>query len=90
MLKLEQEDPEVAYRASVALGNIVSMHFWLSCVLLYQSHPDQLYEARDRGTALNPKSAQVMEVKEVMGTIKSRFNDGRISGVIQEINSLVP
>ncbi|KAG6376286.1 WD40-repeat-containing domain protein [Boletus reticuloceps] len=69
VLKLETDDPEVTYRTSVALGNI-------------------LYEARDRGMALNLKSAQVMELKDVMRAIRSSFNDGRINNVIQEINSL--
>lgn len=86
VLRLEKEDPEVAYRASVALGNIVSMLI-LMCDN-YQSHGDKLYEARDRGT--NLKTAQVMELKEVMGTIRSSFNDGRINSVLQEINSLAP
>lgn len=52
--------------------------------------PDQLYETRDRGTPLNLKSAQVVELKEVVDTVKSKFSDGRISGVMQEIISLVP
>ncbi|KAG8217653.1 hypothetical protein J3R82DRAFT_5806 [Butyriboletus roseoflavus] len=86
VLRLEKEDPEVTYRASVALGNIVSM-FILVCYD-YQLRPDKLYEAQDRGTALNLKSAQVKELKEVMGTIRSSFSDGRISNVFQEINSL--
>lgn len=77
----------MAYRASVALGNIVSM--FILMYNYYQLHPDKLYEARVRGTALNLKSAQVMEVKEVMGTIRSSFSDGRISSIFQEINSLV-
>ncbi|KAI9571401.1 WD40-repeat-containing domain protein [Boletus coccyginus] len=69
VLKLEKEDPEVAYRACVALGNI-------------------LYAAQDRGTALDLKSVQVMELKDVAGTIRSSFDDGRISSVVEEINSL--
>jgi len=70
VLKSEKEDPEVAYRTSVALGNI-------------------LYEARDRGTGLNLKSAQVMELMDVVGTIRSSFSDERITSVFEEINSLV-
>jgi phospholipase A-2-activating protein len=66
VLKLEKEDPEVAYRASVALGNI-------------------LYEARDRDTALDLK---VKELRDVMSTIRSSFDDERINSVFEEINSL--
>lgn len=56
----------------------------------YQSHSDKLYEARDRGTAPNLKTAQTMELKEVIGTIRSSFNDGRIISVLQEVDSLAP
>ncbi|KAH0830705.1 WD40-repeat-containing domain protein [Lanmaoa asiatica] len=88
LFKLENEDGEVAYRASVALGNIVSMLI-LVCDN-YQSHPEKLFEAQDRGSALNLKSVQMLELKEVMGTIRSSFDDGRISSVFQEISSLAP
>lgn len=62
-------------------------------ILMYdncQPHADKLYEARDRGTAPNLKTAQVMELKEVIGAVRSSFNDGRISSVLEEINSLAP
>lgn len=87
MLKLEKEDPEVAYRACVALGNIVSMLNFYMCDS-YQLRPDKLYAARDRGTELDLKSVQVTELKDVAGTIRSSFDDGRISSVVEEINSL--
>jgi len=89
VLKLEKEDPEVAYRACVALGNIVSMFKFYTCDN-YQLRPNKLYAARDRGTALDPKSAQIMELRDVMDTIRSSFNDGRISSVVGEINLLAP
>ncbi|KAN0077151.1 WD40-repeat-containing domain protein [Tylopilus felleus] len=69
VLRTEKEDPEVAYRASVALGNI-------------------LYETRNRSTPLDLKSTQVTELRDVMGVIRSGFNDGRISSIFQEIDSL--
>jgi len=71
VIGLERDDPEVAYRASVALGNL-------------------LYEARNQGGTLNLKSAQAMELKEVMSTTRDRFSDERIGSIYQEINSLVP
>lgn len=77
----------MAYRASVALGNIVSMlnpHVSDNC----QSHPDKLYETRNRSTPLDLKSTQVTELRDVMGVIRSGFNDGRISSIVQEIDSL--
>ena len=91
LLRSPNDDPEVAYRACVTLGNTVIVVFFslMSGVLISFFPFEKLYSDKTRGTPIDGRSPSPPELKSAVAAIKAAFSDQRISDVYGEIVALV-